>query len=152
MGVISIVTTAVVLSGAPYAASTLPVILLMMYIVQHFYLRTSRQIRFLDLEAKTPLYTYISEMATGLYCVRASGMSDKILATGFDLFDISQRPFYYMFCLQRWLTLTMDLAALGIATTVVAFGVLLQHSTSQTALGLSLVNLVLLGERLCQLI
>lgn len=56
--------------------------------------------RFLDLEAKTPLYKYVSEMATGLHYIRALGLSSKVLQTGFDFLNVSRKPFYYMFCIQ----------------------------------------------------
>lgn len=41
MAVTSLLTTGVVLSGVDYAALILPLILPMIFIVQHFYLRTS---------------------------------------------------------------------------------------------------------------
>lgn len=141
-----IVSLGVVLSGARYTAAILPLVLLVLYILQHFYLRTSRQMRFLDLEAKTPLYTHLTETATGLYYIRAAGLSGQVLHTGFELLDNSQKPFYYMFCIQRWLTLTTDLAALGLATALVCFAVLLRNTTSESAIGLSLATLVSLGK------
>lgn len=149
---VCLVTTAIVLSGARYLAAMFPIILLYIYIIQHFYLRTLRQVRFLDFEAKTPIYAHLSEMATGLYYIRAFGLANKTLDAGLELLDSSQKPFYYMFALQRWLTLSMELAVLGITTTLVAFGVLLPHTTSQTAIGLSLVNMVSLGKRVILLL
>ncbi|KAM3492907.1 hypothetical protein MY3957_003872 [Beauveria namnaoensis] len=45
-----------VLSGASYATIALPFVLGIVYAIQKYYLRTSRQLRHLDLEAKTPLF------------------------------------------------------------------------------------------------
>lgn len=46
---------AVILAAAPYFAVTFPFLAALLYILQKFYLRTSRQLRLLDLEAKSPL-------------------------------------------------------------------------------------------------
>jgi len=46
---------AVIATSSPYIAITYPMLLLVLYVLQRFYLRTSRQVRLLDLEAKSPL-------------------------------------------------------------------------------------------------
>lgn len=43
------------LTSSPYLAISYPFLGALLYIVQWFYLRTSRQLRLLDLEAKSPL-------------------------------------------------------------------------------------------------
>jgi ABC-type multidrug transport system fused ATPase/permease subunit len=45
----------VIATTSPYIAITYPVLIVVLYYLQKFYLRTSRQIRLLDLEAKSPL-------------------------------------------------------------------------------------------------
>ncbi|KAM3532453.1 hypothetical protein MY4038_004026 [Beauveria bassiana] len=47
-----------VLSGASYATIALPFVLGIVYAIQKYCLRTSRQLRHLDLEAKTPLFSF----------------------------------------------------------------------------------------------
>lgn len=52
----SLVGVACVIAVAtPYLASSYPVLVFILYMLQKFYLRTSRQMRLLDLEAKSPL-------------------------------------------------------------------------------------------------
>lgn len=46
---------AVIATSSPYLAITYPFLLIILFGIQKFYLRTSRQIRLLDLEAKSPL-------------------------------------------------------------------------------------------------
>jgi ATP-binding cassette subfamily C (CFTR/MRP) protein 1 len=46
---------AVIASSSPYLAISYPFIFVLLYVIQKFYLRTSRQLRLLDLEAKSPL-------------------------------------------------------------------------------------------------
>lgn len=46
---------AVIASSSPYLAISYPFLMCVLYLIQKFYLRTSRQLRLLDLEAKSPL-------------------------------------------------------------------------------------------------
>lgn len=46
---------AVMLTSSPYLAISYPFLAALLYVLQKFYLRTSRQLRLLDLEAKSPL-------------------------------------------------------------------------------------------------
>jgi ATP-binding cassette subfamily C (CFTR/MRP) protein 1 len=59
--------------SASYFAIVLPFVAIVVYILQKFYLRTSRQIRLMDLEAKAPLYTNFLETLSGLVTIRAFG-------------------------------------------------------------------------------
>ncbi len=46
---------AVVATSSPYVAISYPLLLCILWLIQRYYLRTSRQLRLLDLEAKSPL-------------------------------------------------------------------------------------------------
>lgn len=48
-----IVGGALIVAGADYAAAALPFVMIVLYMIQKFYLRTSRQMRFLELESST---------------------------------------------------------------------------------------------------
>jgi ATP-binding cassette subfamily C (CFTR/MRP) protein 1 len=114
-----------ILVGIKYLAAALPLILLFLYALQLFYLRTSRQLRHMDLEAKSPLYTHLLETVQGLSTIRSFGWSSTTLATGLKFLDISQRPYYLLFCIQRWLNLVLDffIAALAVLFVGVAVSV-----------------------------
>ena len=59
--------------GAKYVGIILPFIIVILYILQKVYLKTSRQLRFLDLESKSPLYSHFTETLSGLTTIRAFG-------------------------------------------------------------------------------
>ena len=59
--------------ASSWASLSFPIILIALFFIQKFYLRTSRQLRFLDLEAKSSLYTQFMEMLSGVATVRAFG-------------------------------------------------------------------------------
>ena len=52
---IALGSMAVIASSSPYVAISYPFVLAILFFIQMFYLRTSRQLRLLDLEAKSPL-------------------------------------------------------------------------------------------------
>lgn len=147
-----IVDLALIVAGAQYAAAAIPVLLLVLYAVQKYYLRTSRQMRHLDLEAKAPLFTQLTETAAGSEHVRAFGWQQEIKIQGFQLLDASQRPYYHMFAIQRWLELVLDLCVLGIATVVVSLALSFTDTTSQAAVGLALLNVISFSAELSVLL
>jgi ATP-binding cassette subfamily C (CFTR/MRP) protein 1 len=142
LGLKAVAQTGVVASGASYVGAAIPLCLLVLWVIQRFYLRTSRQLRFLDLEAKTPLYTQFTEMLSGLATIRAFGWSPAFLADSVRLLDTSQKPFYTMFCVQRWLGVVLDLFVAGMAVVLVTAALRATGTTSQGAIGLAMVNLI----------
>ncbi|OAR05900.1 hypothetical protein LLEC1_02682 [Akanthomyces lecanii] len=142
----AVIQSGVVVSGASYMAVALPIIFLAIYVIQRFYLRTSRQMRALDLESKSPLYTHFEETAEGLLYIRAFGWQKQTLEEGFSLLDDSQKAFYYMYCIQQWLGLVLGLLITAIATILIAFALFMRGTTSQTAIGLAFLNLIFLAK------
>lgn len=116
--------------------------LLFFYSLQHFYLRTSRQLRHLDLEAKTPVVTLFSESSSGIQHIRPFGWINTYMHRAFELIDRSQKTFYNMLCIQQWLRLVLDLAVMVIATIVVSLALCLRSAASQAGVGLALINLI----------
>lgn len=147
-----IVQTGVVASGATYFGAFLPLSFLVLYLIQKYYLRTSRQMRLLDLEAKTPLYTHFTEMIAGLSTLRSFGWSGAFLDEGYQLLSDSQGPFYMMFCIQRWLELVLDLFVAGMAVVLVSLALRIQGATTQGAIGLAMVNILGFNQTLTTVI
>jgi ATP-binding cassette, subfamily C (CFTR/MRP), member 1 len=134
--------TGLVASGATYVAAGLPFGFVALYLVQKYYLRTSRQMRLLDLEMKTPLYTHFTETLGGVSTIRAFGWSQAFMDDNTRRLEMSQKPFYMMFCIQRWLQVVLDLFIAGMALLLVALALRVVGATSQGAIGLAMVNLI----------
>ncbi|KAF6821893.1 ABC multidrug transporter [Colletotrichum plurivorum] len=149
---VAIASTALVASGARHFAAAIPLCALSLYAVQKYYLLTSRQMRHLDLEAKSPLYALFSETLSGVVTVRAFGWQRGFVREQLRLLDVSQKPYYLLFCIQRWLAVVLDLLVAAIATALVAFAVKLTDTTSSGAIGLSMVSLMGLNSSLSRLI
>lgn len=144
--------TALIASGGTYVAAVIPLCMLGFYVLQKFYLRTSRQMRFLDLEAKSPLYTQFTESLSGIVTIRAFGWQTAYLRENHGLLDASQRPFYLLYCIQRWLNLVLDLIVAGLALVLVAMAVQLRGATTRGAIGLAMVTLINFNMTLSHLI
>ena len=121
---------------------TIPFLIIVIFILQHIYLRTSRQLRLLDLESRSPLYSHFLESINGLATIRAFGWQKISIDKNKELLDLSQRPHYLLYCIQRWLNLVLDLIVAAEAVVVVAFAVGLRTSTSAGLLGVSLNNVL----------
>jgi len=142
----------IILIGAKYLSIVLPFALIALYILQLFYLRTSRQIRHLDLEAKSPLYSHILETVNGLTSIRAFGWQSRFYDKNTQLLDISQRPFYLMYCIQRWLNLVLDLFIAALAVLLITMAIQMKETTSAGAIGLAMVNVLGFNENLSEFI
>lgn len=87
---------ALIASGANYVAASIPFCIVAIFFIQKFYLRTSRQMRHLDLEAKSPLYRLFTETAAGIMTVRAFGWKIDMANENLRLLEHSQKPYYTM--------------------------------------------------------
>lgn len=149
---VALAAGALIASGAQYFAVVIPFCVVPLYFLQKYYLRTSRQMRHLDLESKSPLYTHFTETSAGLATIRAFGWQREFVEAQLHLLDISQKPYYLMFCIQRWLAVVLDLFVVGIATILVALAVKMTGTTSGGAIGLAMVNLIGLNTSLSRVI
>lgn len=98
--------------SAAYFVAILPGVFVVLYFLQRYYLRTSRQLRLLDLEAKAPLFSHFMETLSGLITIRAFNWQEAFRERHVELMDKSQKPYYLMFCVQRWLSLVLGLVSI----------------------------------------
>lgn len=129
-------------AGTSYTIFLAPIMLAILFTIQYFYLQTSRQIRVLDLEARTPLYAKLSEVASGSEHIRSFGWQATTMDKTFALLDYSQKPCYYMYSIRRWLLLVLMLCSVLIACFVVGTAVMWAETTSSPRLGLALMGII----------
>lgn len=134
-----------------YLVAVIPFVVALCGLTQRLYVRTSRQLRFLDLEAKGPLYTQFIESLNGLTTIRAFNVQSSFRDEMAIFLDASQKPFYLLFCAQRWLGLVLNLTNAGLA--LVLIGVAIATKSRQTGfLGVALINIMTLGTSLSDLV
>ncbi|KAJ5629255.1 P-loop containing nucleoside triphosphate hydrolase protein [Penicillium herquei] len=132
-----------VFAGASYLTATIiPFCALVIYYVARHYVRTSRQLRLLDMEAKAPLFSHFLESLSGLTSIRAYGWSEDYQRRSQLALDISQRVYYPRRCIQRWMNVALDLLVAVIAITVISVAFAMKGKSSSNLLGIALFNIV----------
>nr|XP_036575545.1 Multidrug resistance-associated protein 1-like protein 5 [Colletotrichum truncatum]KAF6782134.1 Multidrug resistance-associated protein 1-like protein 5 [Colletotrichum truncatum] len=135
-----------------YLVFAIPVLAVVLYSIQRVYLQTSRQIRLLDLEAKSPIFSHFIASFSGLITIRALDWTAKAQAENLERLDRSQRAFYIMGSLQKWLLLVLNLTVAGLAVLVVSLAVALRDSIDPGLLGVALVGITGFGRILTMLL
>lgn len=105
-------------------------------------MRTSRQLRYLDLETKGPLYSNFVETFSGLATIRAFKWTTYYKAKNNQLLQDSQKPMFLLFAIQIWLQMVLDLMVAGLVVVVTVIAVLLRDRQAAGFVGLALFNLV----------
>ncbi|KAF3400199.1 Canalicular multispecific organic anion transporter 1 [Penicillium rolfsii] len=142
----SIGQAVVMLTSSVYLVISYPILGAVLYFLQKYYLRTSRQLRLLDLEAKSPLYTHFLDTLKGIATLRAFGFIPDDIHKNASLVDSSQRAAYLLLMIQEWLNLVLNVVVMVIATALTTLAVRL-HSNSAFA-GASMYSLMTFGESL----
>ncbi|KAI1387325.1 uncharacterized protein F4822DRAFT_430081 [Hypoxylon trugodes] len=153
---VSIIIKIVILAiFSRYLGITIPFLAVVVYFLQRFYLKTSRQVRLLGIEARAPLYTHFGETTdntAGSTTIRAFGWQSHYRRRNYELIDDSQRPVYLQSCIQHWLTFVLDLLVAALAVVLVTIVVTWHDRFSAGNVGVSLLIVIQFSETLARLI
>ncbi|POR36613.1 Uncharacterized protein TPAR_03195 [Tolypocladium paradoxum] len=133
-----------------YFAAAVPALIGSLFIVQRYYLRTSRQVRLMDIEAKAPIYKLFIETIQGVSTIRAFGWGSAFHQRHAEALNRSQRPFYMLFCIQQWLALVLDLTVGGLAVVIIASTTAATNTITAGSLGVALVLVLQFSSMLAQ--
>ncbi|KAL2208337.1 P-loop containing nucleoside triphosphate hydrolase protein [Sarocladium strictum] len=139
----------VIAVSSVYLIATYPILLAILYFVQLFYLRTSRQLRLLDLESKSPLYAHFLDTIQGLVTIRAQRTMGRSVDRNNDIVNASQRPAYFLTMIQQGLQTTLLMLVGIVAVSVTALATQLKTNASFT--GASFVTLMTLSAAITEL-
>ncbi|KAL6875904.1 P-loop containing nucleoside triphosphate hydrolase protein [Trichoderma longibrachiatum] len=140
-----LVQAALLFAAQKLMAVTLPVCIVTVYLIQKVYLQTSRQLRLLELESQSAVYSSFLESVEGVATIRAFGWERQIENANITYLDKSQQPSYILFCLQRWLNIVLDLMIAAIATGLITLAVVMKGTTTSGQIGMAL-NIVLVAN------
>ncbi|KAK3301707.1 P-loop containing nucleoside triphosphate hydrolase protein [Chaetomium strumarium] len=126
-------------------ALSLPVCGSLVWIIQKVYLRTSRQLRFLELESRAAVLSSFLESVEGLETIRSLGWLSETADQNTKRLGDSQRPEYLLMCLQRWLNLVLDLIAATVAVGIIWAAVAFRGQIQAGQVGVAL-NVVLVAN------
>lgn len=126
--------------------------MLALYFLQRFYLRTSRQLRLLSIEASAPLYTHFTECVEGAATIRAFGWQGYYSDRASTWIDNSRRPQYLLSNLQTCLTFVLEIFMTAFVAMLAAIVINLRDQFSTGSVGVSLVMVVGFGDMLVRVV
>ncbi|GLA25135.1 hypothetical protein AnigIFM63326_001749 [Aspergillus niger] len=138
--------TIIVLLSSKYLVISVPFLVGGLWALQRFYLRTSKQLRLMDIESKAPLSGFVNDTISGLLTVRAFGRIDEFQCQARQLLQTSQAANYMLLSIQVWLKMILDFIVMILAVAVTGLAVGLRSQRSVGFLGLALVNLISLSS------
>ncbi|KAK2600118.1 hypothetical protein QQS21_005133 [Conoideocrella luteorostrata] len=148
-GLILVGQMLLIMNTSYWIALSFPAIILVLWALQSVYLRTSRQLRHLDIETKAPLYSQFVESLDGLASIRAFGWQEPLKVLLYDHLEKSQRPFYLLLVIQRWLSVVLDCLTAGFVLLLLIIVIIgLRHQVSPGFAGVALANLINLSGSL----
>ncbi|CAI7568615.1 unnamed protein product [Penicillium glandicola] len=143
--VVSLVILCVV---GKYITIAFPFILLAIWVLQHGYLRTSRQVRLLDIEAKALLFSHFQETVSGLSVIQSLQWQPQFHQQCLTKLDVTQKPFYMLFCIRQGLKLALDLLVMLFAVILVAIVTALKDRFSAGEIGVALNLIISISQNL----
>ncbi|KAI0410502.1 ABC transporter-like protein [Xylaria grammica] len=135
-----------------WLAVSLPACLFVLYVVQKVYLRTSRQLRFLELQSRAGVFSSFLDSIEGLETIRAFGWLETVRRDNAHRLDDAQRPEFLLLCLQRWLNIVLDLLAAAVAASVLGIAVGLRGHVSGGQIGVALNIMLVVNGTLLKLV
>jgi ATP-binding cassette subfamily C (CFTR/MRP) protein 1 len=88
----------------------------------------------------------------GVTTIRAFGWQQEVEADHIQHLDNSQQPYYIYFCVQRWLTLVLDLLVAVVSVLVVALAVFFSSTTTGGQVGVALNMVIATNNTLVKLV
>jgi ATP-binding cassette, subfamily C (CFTR/MRP), member 1 len=92
------------------------------------------------------------ESASGLVTLRAFGWTTDFVAKSRRLLDASQKPYYLLLSVQRWLVFVLNLVVAALAILIMGMAIALRSKLNAGFLGLAFVHLMSLSLSLTNLV
>jgi ATP-binding cassette, subfamily C (CFTR/MRP), member 1 len=141
-----------IMNTSYWIAISYPIIFFILWGIQRIYVRTSRRLRHLELESKSPLYSQFVESLDGLVTIRAFNWQRHFKRLNYQRLDQSQRPFYLLLCIQRWLGLVLDCLSAGFVLLLVGLIITLRDGISVGFVGVAMTNMINLSSLMTSLV
>ncbi|XP_050416421.2 multidrug resistance-associated protein 1-like [Patella vulgata] len=97
---------------------------LLYWLVQRFYIRTSRQLKRIESTTRSPIYTHFSETITGASSIRAYGASERFIEESQSRVDRNLVIYFSANCANRWLGFRLEFLGNIIVLAAAIFAVL----------------------------
>ena len=95
-------TVVVICIGVPYFAAVVAPLGLLYYVVQRFFIPTSRQLKRLESVSRSPIYSHFQESLTGSSVIVAQRQVDRFVLENERLMDVNNRSYLPSITAQRY--------------------------------------------------
>ncbi|CCG81763.1 ATP-dependent bile acid permease [Taphrina deformans PYCC 5710] len=136
---LAIVATVVLISLITPGFLIAGIVITMMYsLVGAFYVRSSRELKRLESVTRSPIYQHFGETLVGITTIRAYGDELRFISDNLAKIDTNNRPFYYLWACNRWLSVRVDLGGALVSFFAAVFVILNVESLDAGLAGISL--------------
>lgn len=133
------VSVVVVISySTPVFISVIVPLSIVYFLLQKYYIATSRQLKRLNSVSKSPVFSHFGETVTGASTVRAFGQTDRFILDSESLMDANVRCAYYSYSSNRWLGIRIESLGNLVVFFAALFAILARHNLSGGTAGLSI--------------
>lgn len=130
-------TLAVISYSTPLFMTVIVPLFVIYYLIQRFYIATSRQLRRLVSVSRSPIYSHFGETITGLQTIRAYGQQERFILESHSRVDQNQVCCYPEMTAFRWLAIRLEIIGNLIIFFAALFAVLAKDQ-SPALVGLSI--------------
>ncbi|XP_064611716.1 multidrug resistance-associated protein 1-like isoform X1 [Liolophura sinensis] len=125
------------ISTPPFVAVILPLALIY-FLVQRFYVATSRQLKRLESVSRSPIYSHFGETITGAPTIRAYRQQKRFMEESEARVDENQICYYPSIVSNRWLAIRLEFVGNCIVFFASLFAVIQRDSLEPGTVGLSI--------------
>ncbi|KAK4875040.1 hypothetical protein RN001_011462 [Aquatica leii] len=100
------------------------------YLVQRFYVATSRQLKRLESVSRSPIYSHFGETVTGASAIRAYGQTERFINESEAKVDFNQVCYFPSIIANRWLAVRLEMVGNLIILFAALFAVLSKDQNS----------------------
>lgn len=134
-----LLSSAVVIIGAtPLALVAIVPLAWVYYNIQKYFRASAREVNRLEAIAHSPIYAHFSETLAGSSTIRAFGLERLFTQEIYAKIDQSQRALFTQLCLERWLSLRLDIMGVILVGTAAVLAVLSRNTLAAGLAGLSI--------------
>ncbi|XP_035982687.1 canalicular multispecific organic anion transporter 1 [Fundulus heteroclitus] len=108
------------------------------FLVQRFYIATSRQLRRLESVSRSPIYSHFGETVSGLSVIRAYNHQERFLKHNEQTIDENLKTIYFRIMSNRWLAIRLQFLGNLVVFFAALFAVISRDSIDSGLVGLSI--------------
>lgn len=114
------------------------IVMLLFYFVAYFYMSGARELKRLESMSRSPIHQHFSETLVGITTIRAFSDERRFLVDNMKKIDDNNRPFFYLWVCNRWLSYRIELIGALIVLAAGSFILLNIKSIDSGLAGISL--------------